>query len=253
MKLVFLLIVVLSLFLLINTQDISKELEDIKNYNLDLDYPEETDEEEETESKPSFSEKKEQQGSWNNGNASGNFGVTAQSEKKTEVNPTNKKDQQASWNNGNSQINYGTTEEEKSDEEESQDKNISPLETLEEKSANVQNAIDPKQLLKETEAPPVIKPIGATQPTSWTSKSMKIFFGVVSVFVIFVLGIFGMFIFMASSSPNLFVSTNDKDTHYIKMPDDLTDEELDSLIKRNSSTKYVQSYKVPTTTQVHKE
>ena len=81
-------------------------------------------EEVKSESKPT-AEKKEQSGSWNNGNASKNFGAT-QSVKKQEVKKqevkkqevkseskptTEKKEQSGSWNNGNAPANFGATQE----------------------------------------------------------------------------------------------------------------------------------------------
>ena len=259
MRILIFIIVILSLFLLVTPQDITQELADIQDYNLEQEEEfnspaleedqQQIDENEEfTEAKPS--EKKQQESSWNNGNASNNFGVATENEKKqdlkTEANPSEKKDQ-ASWNNGNASGNYGVTEEEEKINEAvaTAKKKVLEQKTILEQPATVKAAIDPKTLLKETEAPSPIKPIG-TQ-TSWGSQSMKILVGVLTVFVVLVFGVFAFVIFVAASKPTLIDSAYQKDTHYIQMPNELTDEELDSLIRRNASQKYTQSYKVPTT------
>jgi hypothetical protein len=109
--------------------------------------------------------------------------------------------------------------------------------------AKKDQSIDPNSLLRQTEAPIGIS--SRTEPsTSIFGKNavkVSIFIGSVLVFLIVgfvgLLAIFGLVAGTRKSQKDDFV----------EMPTELTQEELDSLIKRNTKTTHVPSYKVPTT------
>jgi hypothetical protein len=101
-------------------------------------------------------------------------------------------------------------------------------------------------VLRQTEAPVGVPSRNEPQTSIFGKTSVKVSIFIGSIAIFFVVGLVGFLAIFGLVSSSRKAQNGD----FVEMSSELTQEELDSLIKRNSKATHVPSYKVPTNVEV---